>query len=110
MSQDKDYRLAAVAYWQDRLAKFFPRSTGPTTAEVDMFIAGARHEGRLSVTELERLDRAIDHMRQALELIGSTPLPTETEGDRGLILRLKQRAVYALSSAAEALEQRGSDE
>lgn len=30
----------AIAYWQDRLAKFFPTSKGPTGSELDMFRAG----------------------------------------------------------------------
>lgn len=30
----------AVWYWQDRLAKFFPTSPGPTTTEIEMFRAG----------------------------------------------------------------------
>ena len=30
----------SVAYWQDRLSKFFPTSPGPTYTESDMFIAG----------------------------------------------------------------------
>lgn len=30
----------AVAYWQDRLGKFFPKAKGPTGTEMDMFKAG----------------------------------------------------------------------
>ena len=33
-------RQAAVAHWQDKLAKFFPTSKGPTTTELLMFEAG----------------------------------------------------------------------
>lgn len=30
----------AIWYWQDRLAKFFPTSKGPTNVELEMFKAG----------------------------------------------------------------------
>ena len=44
---DSDAR--ANYYWQDKLAKFFPKSKGPTSVELDMFRAGyeaAWHEAQ----------------------------------------------------------------
>lgn len=35
-----EMRWKAVVYWQDRMAKFFPTSPGPTDLEVAMFKAG----------------------------------------------------------------------
>ena len=37
---DEDIKQAAVEYWQDRLAKFFPTEPGPSGAEMEMFKAG----------------------------------------------------------------------
>jgi uncharacterized membrane protein len=36
----EEIKQFAVEYWQDRLAKFFPTSPGPTNTEVDMYTAG----------------------------------------------------------------------
>jgi hypothetical protein len=41
---DDKVKEAAVAYWQDKLAKFFPTSKGPTNCEIEMFKAGAEWE------------------------------------------------------------------
>lgn len=35
-----DIEHKAISYWQDKLAKFFPKSKGPTNTEIDMFRAG----------------------------------------------------------------------
>lgn len=41
MEQNKDeIKYQAIVYWQDKLAKFFPTSTGPTNIEIEMFKAG----------------------------------------------------------------------
>lgn len=39
MKYDKD----ALAFWQDRIAKFFPTAKGPTTTEAIMYDAGVAH-------------------------------------------------------------------
>lgn len=36
------FKQKAVEYWQDRLAKFWPTSKGPTEVEKVMFEAGAK--------------------------------------------------------------------
>lgn len=46
-------REKAVAYWQDKLAKFFPTSKGPTGVELDMYKAGLR-EGLKLAAEVVR--------------------------------------------------------
>lgn len=62
---DEKIKERAVFYWQDSLAKFFPKSKGPTTTEIAMFEAGYQ-EGK---EERERL-------RQALKFIAS---PSKSE-------------------------------
>lgn len=37
---DNDVKQLAIAFWQDRLAKFFPTSKGPTNTEIEMFKGG----------------------------------------------------------------------
>lgn len=36
----------AIYYWQDKLAKFFPKAKKPTGSEIDMFRAGYLTAGR----------------------------------------------------------------
>jgi hypothetical protein len=38
--EETEPEQAAIAYWQDKLAKFFPTSKGPTSVEINMFVAG----------------------------------------------------------------------
>lgn len=53
MSEELKYK--AIAYWQDRLGKFFPTSKGPTNVEIEMFEAGYN----LREQEIERLREAL---------------------------------------------------
>jgi hypothetical protein len=36
----EEIKAKAIIYWQDKLAKFFPTSNGPTNCEIEMFKAG----------------------------------------------------------------------
>lgn len=38
--EDVELKQMAIEFWQDDLAKFFPKSPGPTNTEVVMFKAG----------------------------------------------------------------------
>lgn len=45
----------AIWYWQDRLAKFFPTSKGPTNTEISMFNYGLE-EGKKTVEVIKNND------------------------------------------------------
>ena len=38
-----DIKQAAICYWHDRLAKFWPTLKGPSTVEIEMYRAGYEH-------------------------------------------------------------------
>lgn len=83
MSDELKYK--AIAYWQDRLAKFFPKSPGPTTCEIEMFEAGYKlleAENTLLREALENILRNVsldwyvqlegnDRLRDALEILAA---------------------------------------
>lgn len=56
----------AVAYWQDRLGKFFPTAKGPSGVEIDMYRAG------YAAGSAEN-----SHLRAALKKIADTTWPIE---------------------------------
>lgn len=49
---EKALEAAAIFYWQDKLAKFFPTSTGPTDLEKDMFRQGAIWSRQFTIEEV----------------------------------------------------------
>lgn len=54
-----DVKQLALAVWQDKFAKFFPTSKGPTNLEIAMFEAGyqaARKEEWAWLDELRELE------------------------------------------------------
>lgn len=66
---------AANAYWQDKLAKFFPTLNGSSGCEIDMYCAGyaagASYERRRIMRELKNMPaysvgREICHDKKAL--------------------------------------------
>lgn len=49
---EKALEAAAIFYWQDKIAKFFPTSTGPTDLEKDMFRQGAIWSRKFTIDEV----------------------------------------------------------
>lgn len=54
----EDLDKEAAHFWQDDLAKFFPKSKGPTSTELRMFEGGYR----LAQEEIERLREALENI------------------------------------------------
>lgn len=60
--EDKAKQLAIV-YWQDKFAKFFPKSKGPTDLEIAMFVGGYEVAQKEEWAWLEEL-RALDDVEE----------------------------------------------
>lgn len=89
----------AVSYWQDRLAKFFPTSKGPTGCEVAMFEAGyalAKQE----IQEQDAKERAYREQLESWILVARERLdPESINSDADQVLTLRR----ALSNLVDFL-------
>lgn len=81
---DDKIKQLAIAYWQDKFAKFFPKSKGPTDLEIAMFVGGLTAATPIEIYEptyveaLEfenaKLRNALTTIKQILDIDGSNIL------------------------------------
>lgn len=55
----------AIFFWQDRLAKFFPSTLGPTNTEIVMFEAGYEL-GQKEEAEAKKIIKEAEKLREVL--------------------------------------------
>lgn len=70
---EKALEAAAIFYWQDKIAKFFPISTGPTDLEKDMFRQGANWSRKFTV------DEVVNYLRNIQAFGGSLGFAADIE-------------------------------